>query len=210
MRCARGHDAQSGDSDPASFIFTEVLAMGSRAFDAVAVAAVYCVGFGVLLIADDRSRPVAVAPKASVVQAVDEPQPWRLKSRPAVNLFRVRVEEFHDVDTVRGDVVIGFRKLAFEDEMIRASGFDGWEITRARSQVLPFAKFTKEQWDEELAKGKASLAALVKLAEGCELFIEPEGKDPYGRAEGRYWLYESSGHWIDVAAWAKANGHQRR
>lgn len=121
---------------------------------------------------------------------------------PAVAL-QIDPYEWHDADTARGTIRQFYALALEEDRGIRALGYDAWEIGhRAGAGVT----------EAERARGRAALAELRELSRGRTLWAEPEkrgSRDSFGRPLARFWLRDDTG-WIDVAAWARENGHTRR
>lgn len=121
---------------------------------------------------------------------------------PAVAL-QIDPFAWHDADTAKGTIRQFFGLAMEEDRGIRALGYDAWEIGhRAGAGVT----------DAERSRGQAAVAELRELSKGRTLWAEPEkrgSRDSFGRPLARFWLRDESG-WIDVAAWARENGHTRR
>lgn len=125
---------------------------------------------------------------------------------PALNLYRIRGGVWHDADTLNKATVDGPWVMALQGVNCRAYGFDAWEVTRQRQTV--------DVSDEEVAKGKRALAALVALLDGAELYgRQPQGQPAFGaysRLQVEFWLYHpSTGRWTSLAEWAAENGHTR-
>ena len=122
---------------------------------------------------------------------------------PAVAL-QIDPYEWHDADTVVNAVVrLPYGVLLEEDRGIRAIGYDAWEIGHRAGVVVT---------ESERARGRAALAELRELSKGRTLWAEPEkrgSRDSFGRPLARFWLRDETG-WIDVAQWARENGHTRR
>lgn len=127
----------------------------------------------------------------------------RYASTPPAVALQIEPYEWHDADTARGTIRQFYALAMEEDRGIRAIGYDAWEIGhRAGAGVT----------EAERARGRAALAELRELSQGRTLWAEPEkrgSRDSFGRPLARFWLRDDTG-WIDVAAWARANGHTRR
>jgi hypothetical protein len=107
----------------------------------------------------------------------------------------------YDGDTITADVHLGL-DVVLHDQRVRLTGFDAWELTRARRTV--------EITDEELVKGRKARDALQELLGAGAAYLVPEarGKDPYGRLLGRLIVGTSDGP-LDVAKQMRMAGHDR-
>jgi len=126
--------------------------------------------------------------------------------------FEVLRPEWHDIDTVRGDIRLPWGNGMF-NRLIRAHGFDGWEVDQTRSKVEPFKSFSARQWSEENTKGEKARDAVKELASGGRVFVEWQPKNEmsvYGRLEGPLWIVTKSGKVIELKQWAEQNGHVRK
>jgi hypothetical protein len=120
----------------------------------------------------------------------------------------VRVQ-IHDADTITGDVLLplGVSRTA---TVIRASGYDAWEVGRQR-QTLPFARFDEPQWQAEIERGVRARDELTRLAAGGRWYIEPiAAAAAYGRVEARLFVATKAGRVVELRQWAAAGGHVRR
>jgi len=126
--------------------------------------------------------------------------------------FEVLRFQFHDVDTVRGDVRLPWG-AGILDKSIRANGFDGWEVDKTRKGVAPFSSFTEAQWSVETAKGEKARDEVRALAKGGRVYVQWNIKDEnsvYGRIEGPLWIVKANGEVVELRSWAILNGHVRK
>lgn len=117
----------------------------------------------------------------------------------------------HDGDTLRADLVLPCG-LRLANQTLRGSGWDCHEITQAR-RAGEFAKFTKADWDREIARGIVArdlLAGLIGVAPGGKspatpanpTFVVIRNLDAaYGRIEVDVWVDAKSGR-VNVREWA--------
>lgn len=134
---------------------------------------------------------------------------WTANSaEPPKSYVVLRVREVIDVDTLRGDLVFGWR-LVWEDVRVKADDFDGWESSRRRRTV-------GEITPEELSKGikaRDELAALLKTCHG--VYVVPNektkrGLDPYGRCFGSIHInMPGEKELLSLKVWAEKNNHVR-
>lgn len=128
----------------------------------------------------------------------------------------LNVLPLHDADTPKGDLVTRGPRfgalqvdLVFRSVSIRLTGFDAYEVSRTRD-TQPFRSFTPAQWEQEIARGLKARDELRKLSEGKSWLIRLDPQDSvYGRKQGAGYLKLDDKRAIDVAAWARANGHDR-
>ena len=126
--------------------------------------------------------------------------------------FEVLRPEWHDVDTVRGDIRLPWGS-GLLNRSIRAHGFDGWEVGRTRSDVEPFKSYLDEQWAEEIKRGLVARDAVRALAKGGRVYVEWNPKNEtsaYSRLEGPLWIVTSAGQVVELKRWAERNGHVRQ
>lgn len=126
--------------------------------------------------------------------------------------FEVLRFQFHDADTVRGDIRLPWSSGLF-DRSIRASGYDAWEVDKTRSKVYPFSAYSSGQWSLEIANGIKSRDAIRTLTAGGRVYIEWNPKDEnsvYGRLEGPLWAVTKDGRVVELKRWAEDNGHVRK
>ena len=119
----------------------------------------------------------------------------------------------HDGDTINVDINLPFR-VTLPNRMIRAYGYDAWEITRTRQTV----KVT----EAEIAKGHKARNEFMALLETGSLYLEDMSAlyktptDPYGRTSARLWVQVMSYPddkptvtWVLVEKWMEDHGHLR-
>ncbi len=115
----------------------------------------------------------------------------------------LRLISCHDADTLTADVLLPFGDVVLTGQVIRAQGYDAWEINRTRKSVAIT--------DDEIRRGKIARDALKKLiAESTGLYATPS-KEPgvYGRTSAYLWVRQNDAAMLPVAKWAADNGHCR-
>jgi hypothetical protein len=121
------------------------------------------------------------------------------------NWYRLQRVEVHDADTVKADVIFPWG-VTLREQSVRLHGADAWEVTKTRRTV--------NVTDAEIVKGKKALAEFQALLAKGRLEVSPltyEGTDSvYGRIEAKWRIVNPDGKTIDVAAWIKEQGHERK
>lgn len=112
--------------------------------------------------------------------------------------------EWHDADTpVQCRIRLPYGVILDEPRGLRAIDYDAWELgSRGGAGVT----------DEERAKGRFAVEELRRLNVGRSLYVAPVGRgarDSFGRPLGRFFLARP-GEVIDLAEWARKNGHVRQ
>lgn len=125
---------------------------------------------------------------------------------PPPGCVRVTAKYWHDADTPKGCVIyLPLGVMLDASGGIRASDCDAWEVGGRRGVSVT---------DEEKAKGRAALAALIERFDELDFLFEPARSEPYrdvyGRPLGRIWLKcESTGEWERHGEWVISGGWQR-
>jgi endonuclease YncB( thermonuclease family) len=118
-----------------------------------------------------------------------------------VSALKCTVLAVHDADTIAAVIECPLLKVKSQTVMIRAFGYDAWEVNRVRQTVVVT--------DEEIAKGKAARDELIALLQTAELWAEDSGSpDPYGRTSAVLWVKQTGG-WIFLAKYADEHGWLR-
>lgn len=159
-----------------------------------------------------------------LVVATESPaqQPPAPTSDKAIATFAGQLTEFpqllrldnvlvHDGDTLRADLVLPCG-LRLTGQTLRGSGWDCHEVTATR-KTGEFAKFTRADWDREIASGivaRDMLAGLLGAAPGGKSPASPSNPTyavvrnldaAYGRIEVDIWVETKTGR-VNVREWA--------
>jgi endonuclease YncB( thermonuclease family) len=112
-----------------------------------------------------------------------------------------QVVNVHDADTVSAIIRCPLLKVDSQLVVIRAFGYDAWEVSRVRQTV--------DVTDSEIFKGKAARDQLKALLAEATLYAEDSGSvDPYGRTSAVLWVRQGT-TWIYLAAYAEQHGWLR-
>lgn len=112
----------------------------------------------------------------------------------------------NDGDTIAADVLMPI-DITLRDQRIRLKDFDAWETTRIRQTVTVT--------DDEIRRGKAAgedLRKLLSTADRIYIAGTPTRESSYNRIVAEVWVDQAgpNDELIDVAAWMRKRGHERK
>lgn len=118
---------------------------------------------------------------------------------------QVRYIENKDGDTITCDILLPL-DVTLREQRLRLRDLDAWETTRIRQTVTVT--------DDEIRRGlRAGEDLRVLLATANRVYASDlERESAYGRVLGKLWVDPAGPvtELLDVAAWMKERGHDRR
>jgi hypothetical protein len=117
----------------------------------------------------------------------------------------VQIGYWHDADTPKQVTVFCPMNVStFHKDGLRAVNYDSWELTSRNGTTVT---------DEERKKGAKARDAIIELCKTGKVYIGveiPTKEDSFGRPLVEFWLERPDGSFLEIAQWAKDNGHVRQ